>query len=380
MTCIEDYSDSTMRGIRNFYEALSHVSTLHRPVRIAYFGDSFIEADILTADLREMLQTEFGGCGVGYVPITSSINFYRQTVVHSFDGWDSYSVVENKGFDYAKQDLSGRYFLPHAEAFVQLKGQSKYASRLDTCYVSTLYFKGSGEVEVLSKVNGIGEGELHEKVGDGSLQSISVEGKIGQIRWSVEKADSAVFYGVAMDGKRGVCVDNFSMRSSSGLQLATIPLKTLQEFNHLRQYDLIIIQYGLNVATKFGYNYDNYKTGMVRGIEHLKTAFPQAGVLIIGMADREYRNEDGELRTMPGVINLIDYQQTIAIDEHIAFWSMYDAMGGEGSIVRMANEKTANLDYTHINYAGGKYLAGLLFETLMYGKEQYEKRKKYEED
>ena len=28
---------------------------------IAYFGDSFIEADIFTADLREMLQQEFGG-------------------------------------------------------------------------------------------------------------------------------------------------------------------------------------------------------------------------------------------------------------------------------------------------------------------------------
>ena len=47
---------------------------MKRPVRIAYFGDSFIEADIFTADLRERFQSEFGGCGVGYVPITSSIS------------------------------------------------------------------------------------------------------------------------------------------------------------------------------------------------------------------------------------------------------------------------------------------------------------------
>ena len=70
ITCIEDYSDSTMRGMKHFYEALSKVKTMKRPVRIAYFGDSFIEADIFTADLREMLQQEFGGCGVGYVPVT----------------------------------------------------------------------------------------------------------------------------------------------------------------------------------------------------------------------------------------------------------------------------------------------------------------------
>ena len=83
ITCIEDYSDSTMRGMKHFYEALSKVKTMKRPVRIAYFGDSFIEADIFTADLREMLQQEFGGCGVGYVPVTSSISGYRPTVRHT---------------------------------------------------------------------------------------------------------------------------------------------------------------------------------------------------------------------------------------------------------------------------------------------------------
>lgn len=38
----------------------------------------------------------------------------------------------------------------------------------------------------------------------------------------------------------------------------------------------------------------------------------------------------------------------------------------------------ANYDYTHINFRGGKHLAKILFETLMYDKEQYEKRKAYE--
>lgn len=97
ITCIEDYSDSTMRGMKHFYEALSKVKTMKRPVRIAYFGDSFIEADIFTADLREMLQQEFGGCGVGYVPVTSSISGYRPTVRHTFGGWSSHSSNDSVG-------------------------------------------------------------------------------------------------------------------------------------------------------------------------------------------------------------------------------------------------------------------------------------------
>ena len=46
----EDYSDSTLRGMTPFYRALDELAAKPRPVRIAYFGDSFIEADILTAD------------------------------------------------------------------------------------------------------------------------------------------------------------------------------------------------------------------------------------------------------------------------------------------------------------------------------------------
>jgi hypothetical protein len=103
ITCIEDYSDSTMRGMKHFYEALSKVKTMKRPVRIAYFGDSFIEADIFTADLREMLQQEFGGCGVGYVPVTSSISGYRPTVRHTFGGWSSHSSNDSVGFDKMQQ-------------------------------------------------------------------------------------------------------------------------------------------------------------------------------------------------------------------------------------------------------------------------------------
>ena len=60
----------------------------------------------------------------------------------------------------------------------------------------------------------------------------------------------------------------------------------------------------------------------------------------------------------------------------IAYWNLFEAMGGEGSIQKMvkANPSQANRDYTHINFKGGKHLATLLYETLVYGKEQYDKR------
>lgn len=381
LTCIEDYSDSTKRGgLRFFYEALLQRQSLGRPVRIAYFGDSFIEADILTSDLRNMLQKRFGGCGVGYVQVTSRISGYRPTVGHSFSGWNSHFTTDSIGFDRSRQDISNSYSQASAGASVTLKGQRKYTSLLDTCQVSTFYLLAPDSVALSAEVNGR-EPVTYALAGDSALQAVSVRGNIGSVRWKVLKsAPNALFYGVTMDPESGIVVDNFSTRGSSGQQLGNIPMKILRDYNRLRPYDLIVLQYGLNVAFEGGVNYSYYKNPMIKVVEHLRKAFPQASILIVGVGDREYRDEDGNLRTMPGVKNLIRYQQALAAETHTAFWNMYEAMGGEGSIVDMVNSKPsmANYDYTHINFRGGKHLAGILFETLMYGMEQYEKRKAYE--
>lgn len=372
MVCIEDYADSTGHGMAHFYEALAGRQTLGRPVRIAYFGDSFIEADILTGDLRKMLQKRFGGSGVGYVPVTTRIAGFRRSVRQSFGGWGSHSITDSVRFDRSLQDLSNHYFIPSPGAFVELKG--------DTSSVSSCYFVASDSICIAASVNGA-EPQRFRVAGQEGLRKLSVNGRIGTVRWTVERFDSIpVFYAVTMDPSEGIILDNFSTRGSSGQQLGGVPAPLLRQYASLRTYDLIVLQYGLNVASGGLTNYAYYKDAMTRVVNYLKQAFPQASVLIVGVGDRESKDENGNLRTMPEVKSLIRYQQLLAAETKVAFWNMYDAMGGEGSMVRMVASKPAmaNYDYTHINFHGGKHLAGILFEALMYGMEQYEKRKAYE--
>ena len=201
------------------------------------------------------------------------------------------------------------------------------------------------------------------------------EASIGSIRCMVEQADSAVFYGLAMDDVCGIVVDNFSLRGASGLSIRNIPLKNLSDFNRLRPYDLIVVQYGLNVATDYGRDYSRYIEGMDTVIRRLKSAFPTASLLLIGVGDRDFRDEEGRVRTMPGIKHLVAWQQQLAADNGIAFWNLFEAMGGESSMARLeeAEPPMANHDYAHINFRGGKYLASLLYEALMHGKEQSDK-------
>lgn len=377
MTCIEDYGDSTHRGMEAFYRALDEAG--NRPVRIAYFGDSFIEGDIFTADLRHLLQERYGGCGVGYVDITSQTYGFRPTVRHAFDGWQSHAWTDSLGFDAKLQGMAGRYFLPRPGAYVELRGQKDYAAHLDTCREATLFFLSSQTVELAVSRNR-GAAQTQTFAPSAHVQTARVEGRIGQVRWTVQQADSAVFYGLSMDGDQGIVLDNLSLRGSTGLSIRSIPQERLSDFNRLRPYDLIVLQYGLNIATERGKNYDRYAAGMNTTIGHLKAAFPQASILLVGVGDRDYKDEDGNLRTMPGIRNLVRYQQNLAADNGIAFWNLFEAMGGNLSMAGLveAQPPMANKDYTHINFRGGEHLAGLLYEALVHGKKEYDRRRAYE--
>lgn len=379
--CIEDYGDSTHRGMKPFYQALDELAARPRLVRVAYYGDSFIEGDILTADLRQMLQDKYGGHGIGYTPITTISSGFRVSVRQTASGWHRHSIMDSAFFDRSLQDVSNHYFRASPEASIRFRGQDKYYARLDTFARASFFFIPDSSATISTALNGKTVFTRHYEGNE--LQVADIEGKIGSVSFTVQEADSSsLFYGVAMDDEAGIALDNFSMRGASGLNVRSIPAKMMRRFYQLRPYDLVILHFGLNVATTRGSNYDNYIRGMRTAIEHIKECYPTAGILVVSVADRDYKTEDGEIRTMPGIRNLVRYQQQLAADAGVAFWNMFEAMGGEESMKELveARPSMANYDYTHIKAQGGKFLAGLLFDALLYGKEQYDRRRAYEDN
>jgi len=371
MICFEDYS-SNHRALARFYEALSS----NRRVRIAYFGDSFIEGDILTGSLRYMFQKEYRGNGVGFVPINCITAGFRTTVITSASRWGEHCQTDNT-FDREKQGISGHYFIPQFNATATFSCRTASRGETDTCSEASFYFITDGDLKFTTIVNQQIE-EQHDIQGSADIQKVSVLGRIGQIRITIDNpGKNTRFFGVTLDDQNtGVIVDNYSLRGISGVSLESIPEKTLQDFDSLRSYDLIVLQYGLNVATKTGNKYDYYKKAMVKVINYLRENLPNSDFLLVSVGDRTTKI-DGEMTTMPGVKNLLATQQAIASECGIAFWNLMDVMELDGGIVGYVNAKPskANLDYTHINARGGELVAKHLFETLEYGKEKYLEKK-----
>ncbi len=375
LTCIDDFDADRQHGMWAFYEALANRETLGRPVRIAYFGDSFIEGDILTQDLREMLQSHFGGCGVGMVDVASPFTELRATVRHDVSGFTDHNVLEKQGADTERLGITCRYALGTAGSQVTFAGTS-YKQHLDTFNVATLYLRAAAPIAVGIAKNG-GTAMRYDAQGNGRVEAVKAEGRMGRVTFKLGGAATA--FGVALEGRNGISLDNFSLRGSSGAPLAKIPEAHLKQLHDVRPYDLIVLQFGLNVASKKVTDYAYYVNQMKPVVERFKAAFPEASILVVSIGDREDK-VNGQIATMPGVVALADYQLSLAAEEGVAFWNLFKGMGGEGSIKAMAETKPAEArtDYTHINARGGKRIAAQLFKTLVWGFDEHERRKAFE--
>ena len=274
MTCIDDMSGDEHQGMEPLWNALDSINTLGRPVRIAVLGDSYIEGDILTADLREALQKRFGGVGVGYLPMCSEVAGFRRSVRHQFGGWTAHNGNDRSGYSPEWANITGHYFLTGGKAWVSATGVKNFLSRLDTCAQSTFYCMGSGTVTVTPTINGVPQAPVSISANN-SVAQTTANGRIGSVKWTVESQSGHMAYlGIAMDPERGVVVDNFSLRSACGFQLYNVSDKMLSDLDAARRYDLVIIMYGLNVATSGGSNYKHYHDKMKGIIDRMKPPCP----------------------------------------------------------------------------------------------------------
>lgn len=368
--CLQDFSPNKTT-LKNFFRALRQ--SAKKQVRIAFYGDSFIEGDVLCGSFRDTLQGLYGGRGVGFVPIASEVAQYRTSILHSYANWEAQSLV-SKPAATLPLGISGHAFKPLPENEAEFKPPRKPANRKFD-HVS-LFYKSEVETPLQYIVNDTIVLQAMLPSSD-SVRMIELDSPAAaSIKLSFTAPDSVVAYGLSFDMKTGVYVDNFAMRGNSGIGLYALDTARLKQFNHYLNYNLIFLQYGLNVVTETdSTDYTWYETRMVKVVNRIKQVFPDAGIVLIGISDRA-GNQNGKILTIPAIARMRKAQKNIAQRTQIAYWDLYEAMGGENSIVKFAEAKPplAAKDYTHLTFLGGRRLAKKLADALLFERTRYEKK------
>ena len=339
-----------------FSKALADLQAGRRKkVRIAHIGDSFLEGDIITMDLRSLLQAHFGGKGVGFVPITSVIAGFRPTINHSFSGWDDqhFKNSDNKHELF----LSGHRFVSATNATLTYSGAKDSLLRSFDEVYAIYNGKNTGGFAVNGRgFNPVGhQGITRQRIAD-SAQMVRLSIPAGQ-----------TWYGLSMESDHGIYVDNFNFRGIDGNEFRHIDQNWYSAINEAAPYDLIILQFGANLLWRpNSTNFKYYEGPMIEAVQKLKRGFPNADIMIVTTGDKAFRY-GGEYSSAKGIPPLLNIQHTIADSTDVHLWNLFHAMGGEGSIIKWVNASPplANKDYTHVNFKGGKQLAQLLYNAIM---------------
>ena len=361
---IVDFEDFDTLATTRFDAFISKLAN-GEDVRIAFMGDSFVEGDIVTCDLREELQSRFGGRGAGFIPADIPFATVRKSIKRTSANWKTYSVMKPKEAPEALRErlfVSGYLAEGRTGATTRWQATTSHAS-LDSCTQARILLisRDTSRIEVV-----LGDTLRNEFMiaGDERVREIYVEGPVDDIRLRVVEG-SVMCYGATMEGDGGVTVDNFSVRSNNGHAIFGTSATVNRQVDELLGYDLVVLQYGLNIMQKGQRVYAKYRDQVRDMIAYAERCFPNAAIVVVGVSDRWVKNSETNAYEPIGSVDaLTSYQRAAADSCKVVFWNTSRVMKGLGGMPTFVSNGWAAKDYTHINYAGGKRIANALTEAI----------------
>lgn len=374
------YKNSSKSALAGFFNALANLGSEPKSIRILHYGDSQIEGDRISDYLRLKLQGQFGGEGPGlisFMPVAPSVI----NKISWSNGWDRYQVFAGKDKRVKHNNFGAMAHITRFAPYLSLSDSSSYRE----AWVKIVTSKNGGpKAAGFNKLKLFYGGaqtktqvELYENGTLNSSDSLAAGGNFNVKEFSLKQGallhefkfkgkDSPDFYGVSLEGGKGVMVDNFGLRGSSGTFFNQINYGQLKNFFEYLNAKLIILQFGGNslpyITTKE--QADNFGGYIKAQINTIRKIAPEASILVIGPADMSVK-EGTEYVTHPQLENLRDAIKRSAFETDCAFFDMYNCMGGKNSMVSWVEQGIAAKDYIHFSSGGARKIAVLLYSSLM---------------
>ena len=355
------------------------------PCRIIHYGDSQIEGDRISGYLRNRLQNLYGGNGPGFIPIKQ---VYHQVSanVEASENWERYAYFDptqekfehkkygayssfsrfTSYYDLAKDTIS-LDTLKLTKASINISPSEKSYIRCRTFTNLGLHY-GNAQAKTNIKIY---NGEILHKtdtlIADGNYHeyNIKLPTTPSKLKIVLESKISPDFYGITLDGNNGISLDNVAMRGSSGTIFAGSNGDNFQAMFKELHPKIIIMQYGGNSMPylKDSLEVKEYASYLKNHIRWVKRKTENASFIFIGPSDMT-TTENGQLTTYALLPFLNEQLQIMCNKNDIAYWSMYDAMGGKGSMIHWVDQDLAASDYTHFSGKGTRVISELFFLAL----------------
>lgn len=362
-----------IENLQSFFESLDNGKKL----RVLHYGDSQIEGDRITGYLRNELQKRFGGNGPGLIPpveVVPSIAIEQE----ADESWKRHTVYGKRDttVKHERYGLMGTFALSDSSGGTLIFRPSPRTYKLSKTWTRVKLFLGhftdSLEAECFYNDSLMDRLVLADSSGF-TTWSLSLPDTPEELRFTFNGIIES--YGIALDGGKGVQVDNIPMRGSSGTIFKRISRQQLSKQYKELNPELVLLQYGGNTVPYItdSVKAENYGRWMQSQIRYLKGLLPDAAFILIGPSDMAYK-EGENFVTYPYLEVVRNELRKAAFDTGCGFWDIYEVMGGANSMKAWveADPPLAGKDYVHFTPKGARRVAELFTKALLDEREREE--------
>lgn len=377
------YPEVFVKDLHAFFAKLSILRVSGKVVRVMHYGDSQIEGDRVSSELRSLMQSRFGGMGPGLISIVPPTRQHTNFSLRYSGDWKRYSfqseeLKHNRWgalFSFARftrpdelieNDLEASFSLLPRSAGYRRSGRFRNAKIFFGYHEKPLYLELNRTGEVL-------EADIFSADNRLNVMQYSWKEPVNSLTVKMKGMSSPEVYALALDDLWGVAVDNIPLRGSSGLEFTRTDTAFLRKMYSEFNTGMILLQFGVNVVPHIVSDYNYYEYGLYRQLTFLKKINPGVPIIVLGVSDMTMM-DGGSYRSYPNIELIRDAQRNAALRAGCGFWDTYEAMGGENSMTAwaFAEPPLAQKDFTHFSYRGSMIIGQMFWNALLHEYEKFE--------
>jgi hypothetical protein len=381
------YPEVFVKDLHAFFAKLAILRVSGKVVRVLHYGDSQIEGDRVTSELRNLMQSRFGGMGPGLISVIPPTRQHTNFRLSYTGDWNRYSFQsEEPGhtrwgalFSFARFTKPGEMIEIEPEASFTLQPRSAGYRRSGRFRNAKIFF-GYHEKPVYLEFNRTGqviEADIFPSGNEMNVMQYAWKEPVNNLTVKMKGMSSPDVYALALDDLWGVALDNIPLRGSSGLEFTRTDTAFLRKMYSEFNTGMILLQFGVNVVPHIVSDYSYYEYGLFRQLTFLKKLNPGVPIIILGVSDMSMM-DGGTYKSYPNIELIRNAQRNAALRAGCGFWDTYEAMGGENSMAAwaFAEPPLAQKDFTHFSYRGSMIIGQMFWNALLHEYEKFEFSKK----
>jgi len=359
-------------ALDRFYQSLWLTEKRQAITRIVHFGDSPTTADLITGDVRAMLQSRFGDAGHGFIFIAKPWAWYQHRGAEP--SGSKWQMIAASHFEVR----DGLYGLGGVSFNGSAASRSRIVFQEPQSRFELYFLRQPGGAAVTITAPGQPPVRIETQGEAKSAGFAAFEFPVGASRLELQPEGAVRLFGLTAERPGpGVVYDSLGLNGASVTVLSRIfnQQHLAEELRH-RDPNLVIVNYGTNEADFAAFVDRQYEKELREAIRRIRSAVPQASILVMSPMDRGHRTGLGEIQTMDTIPRIVAIQKRVARETGCGFFDTFDAMGGEGTMARWyaAKPRLVSADLIHPYPAAGKEIAALFVREIIGGLVRFKAR------